>query len=173
MTERTKLCSSRTLVGSDTAYLTADGIDLDQSVNYEVVRRRVFFDDVQLVTFHRERGLVFLLLTGAWGLLWTAIAIFIVAINSKAWPAAMFFLALGGPAAIAFLLRLALGREVVTVFGRRSKESLRFSMFRKQRARDAYGTVCAAVRRAHYAVSRAQSPPPRVQPDVPLPPPEQ
>jgi len=171
--ERTKLCSSRTLVGSDTAYLTADGIDLDQSVNYEVVRRRVFFDDVQLVTLHRERGLLFLVVTGAWGLLWTAIAIFIVAINTKGWPAAMFFLALGGPAVIAFLLRLALGREVVTVCGRRSRASLRFSMFRKQRARDVYGTICAAVRRAHYLVSRAESRTPPLPPDVPLPPPAQ
>ena len=170
MIERTKLCSSRTLVGSDTAFLSGDGIDLDQSVNYEVVRRRVFFDDVQLVTLHRERGLLFLLLTGAWGLLWTAIAIFIVAISTRAWPAALFFVALGGPAVIAFLLRLALGREVVTVFGRRSTASLRFGVFRKQRARDVYGSVCSAVRRAQSRVSRAESRTPQLPPDVPLPP---
>lgn len=173
MNERTKLCSSRTLVGSDSAFLTGDGIDLDQSVNYEVVRRRVFFDDVQLVTLHRERGLVFMLLTGAWGLLWTAIAIFIVAIDTDAWPAALFFLILGAPAVIGFLLRLALGREVVTIFGRRSKAALRFGVFRKQRARDVYGQVCAAVRRAQGRVSRAESPTPPLPPDVPLPPPAQ
>ena len=173
MNERTKLCSSRTVVGSESAFLTNDGIDLDQSVNYEVVRRRVFFDDVQLVTLHRERGWVFLLLTGAWGLLWSAIAIFIVAIDTDAWEAALVFLAIGAPAVIGFLLRLALGREVVTIFGRRSKASLRFGVFRKQRARDVYGQVCAAVRRAQGRVSRAESPTPPLPPGVPLPPLEQ
>jgi hypothetical protein len=169
--ERTKLCRSRTLVGSDTAYMTNDGIDLDQSVNYEVVRRRVFFDDVQLVTLHRERGMVFMVLAGAWGLLWTAIAIFIVAIDTDAWEAALVFLALGAPAVIGFLLRLALGREVVTIFGRRSKASLRFGVFRKQRARDVYGTVCAAVRRAQGRAARAEMPAPEaLTSDVPMPP---
>ena len=168
--ERTKLCTSRTLVGSDTAFLAGDGIDLDQSVNYEVVRRRVFFDDVQLVTLHRERGMVFLLLTGAWGLLWSAIALFIMGVNTDAWPAALVFGSLGAPAVIAFLLRLALGREVVTVFGRRSKAALRFSAFRKQRARDVYEEVCAAVRGAQSRVSRAGSPTPPLPPGVPLPP---
>lgn len=171
MNERTKLCSSRTLVGSDTAFLTYDGIDLDQSVNYEVVRRRVFFDDVQLVTLHRERGLLFMVLTGAWGLLWTAIAIFIVAIDANTWEVALFFLILGAPAVIGFLLRLALGREVVTIFGRRSKAALRFGVFRKQRARDVYGQVCAAVRRAQGRAARADMPAREaLASDVPMPP---
>ena len=176
MCERTLLSRSRTVFGSDSAYLADDAVDLDQSINYEVARRRVFFDDVQLVTLHRERGLWFLLLTGAWALLWIAVAIFIVAIDVDAWPYALFFLALGLPAAIAFLIRLALGRDVVTVHGRRSKIALRFSAFGKARAREAYGQVCAAVRRAQSRAPRAdvtpaESPAPPLPPDVPPPPP--
>ena len=170
MSARTRLSSMRTLMGSDTAFLGEDSVDVDQSVNYEVVKRRVFFDDVQLVTLHRERGLWFLLATGAWGLLWLAITIFIIAIDVKSWPVALGFLVIGAPAAIAFMLRLALGRDVVTVFGRRSKAAVKFGMFRKQRAREAYGQICSAVRRTQARATRAESPTPVLPPDVPMPP---
>ena len=178
MNGRALIARTRTLFGSDSAYLADDAVEMDQSVNYEVVRRRVFFDDVQLVTMHRERGLWFLLLTGAWGLLWTAVAIFIVAIDTDSWGAALVFLAVGAPAVIAFLLRLAMGRDVVTVFGRRSKASLKFGIFRKARAREVYGQICAAVRRAQSRATRvdltpAESAAPPLPPDVPLPPPAQ
>ena len=178
MSARTLIARTRTLVGSDSAYLGDDAVEVDQSVNYEVVRRRVFFDDVQLVTMHRERGLWFLLLTGAWGLLWTTVAIFIVAIDTNTWPAALIFLAVGAPAVIAFLLRLAMGRDVVTVFGRRSKASLKFGVFRHARAREAYGQICATVRRAQSRAARvevtpAESDAPPLPPDVPPPPPAQ
>ena len=63
---------------------------------------------------------------------------------------AIFFGAFGLPALIAFLTRLLLGVDVVTVFGRRSKTNLRFAL-RKQRAREVYGTICAAVRNAQRA----------------------
>ena len=64
MNERTLLRRSRTIIGSDAAFLTPDGIDVDATQNYEVVRRRVFFDDVHLVTLHHERGIAYLITTG-------------------------------------------------------------------------------------------------------------
>lgn len=172
MSTRTLLRRSRTMMGTDAAFLTEDGLDVDASENYEITRRRVFFDDVQLVTIHRERGVAYLIATGAFGTLFLAMAIFIVSISFEAWPAAIFPFALGIIPFIAFLIRLAVGRDVVSVFGRRSKAVMRFNPFQQRRARAVYGQVCAAVRRAQSArVSVPESPPPPLPADVPLPPP--
>jgi hypothetical protein len=169
--DRTLLNRSRTILGTDAAYLTADGIDIDSSQNYEVIRRRVFFDDVSLVTLHHERGFGFLLATAAFGTFFLAIGIFIVGINVDAWPAAIPFLLIGAPAFLSFLLRLAMGRSVVTVFGRRSRAVLRFGVFRAGKALTVYGQLCSAVRRAQSSVSVPESPERPLPPDVPLPPP--
>ena len=173
MTDRTMLHRSRTLVGSDAAYLAPDGIDFDSSQNYEVVRRRVFFDDVALVTLHRERGLAFLLVTAAFGTFFLAMAIFMIAVSVEAWPVALPFVILGAPPFFAFLLRLAMGRAVVTVWGRRSRAVLRFGVFSSGKARAVYGQLCSAVRRAQSSVSVPESPAPLLPEDVPLPPPAQ
>ena len=178
MTDRTLLHRSRTLLGTDAAYLAPDGIDLDSSQNYEVIRRRVFFDDVSLVTLHRERGAAFLLTTGAFGTFFLAMAVFIISINVNAWQGALPFAVIGAPAFLACLLRLALGRLVVTVQGRRSRAVMRFGMFRSAKARNVYGQICSAVRRAQSAPadlnpSSPESPEPLLPADVPLPPPAQ
>ncbi|HYC93228.1 MAG TPA: hypothetical protein VEO54_28745 [Thermoanaerobaculia bacterium] len=176
MTDRTLLHRSRTLLGTDATFVTADGIDVDSSQNYEVIRRRVFFDDVALVTLHRERGLAFLLTTGAFGTFFLAMAIFVVAINVEAWEVALPFFILGAPAFLAFLLRLAMGRAVVTVWGRRSRAVLRFGVFRSGKARRVYGKICSAVRRAQSGAagfSPPESPARPLPADVPLPPPAQ
>ena len=178
MSDRTFLHRSRTLVGSDAVYLAPDGIDYDSSQNYEVTRRRVFFDDVALVTLHRERGLAFLLVTAAFGTFFLAMAIFVLALSTEAWPAALPFAVLGAPPFFAFLLRLALGRAVVTVWGRRSRAVLRFSVFSSGKAAKVYGQLCAAVRRAQsgaagFSPPSPESPAPPPPEDVPLPPPAQ
>lgn len=179
MSARTFLARSRSLIATDAAFLTPDAIEVDQSSNYEVVRKRVFFDDVQLVTLHRERGAAFLVPTGLIALLFNAMGIFILAIDTAAWPVALPVLGIGFPALAGFLVRLALGREVVTIYGRRSRVALRFGSMRKQRARDVYGQICAAVRRGQSAVQETpaatpeESGVPLPPPDVPPPPPAQ
>ena len=148
MQPRTLLRRSRTVVGSDAAFLTDNGIDVESTQNYEVVRRKVFFDDVYFVTLHRERGVGFLIVNGLFGAFFLGIAIMIVAIDSKSWLWAMPFLAIGLAFTIAFAIRLAVGRNVVTVFGRRTKAILRFRAFQNEKSRAVYGQICAAVRRA-------------------------
>lgn len=173
MNERTFLNRARTFVGTDAAYLTRDSVEIDSSQAYSVFRRRVFFDDVSLVTLHRERGWPFVVVTGVFGTFCLALAIFIIAINVKAWAGALPFVIVGFPAFIACLVRLAMGRSVVTVFGRRTRAVLRFSVFRSQRARAVYGQLCSAVRRAQSSFSAPESPERPLPSDVPLPPPEQ
>lgn len=147
---RTLLRRSRTILGSDASFLTPDGVDVDSTQNYEVVRRKVFFDDVYLVTLHRERGIGFLVVNGLFAAFFLGIAILILAVNSKSWPWATPFLAIGLLFLIAFAIRLAVGRNIVTVFGRRSKAVMRFRPFQTQASRDVYGQICAAVRRAQH-----------------------
>lgn len=161
MTARNLLRRSRTIFGSDATFLTPDGLDVDSTQTYEVVRRKVFFDDVYLVTLHRERGIAYVITTALFAAFFLGIAILIVAINTAGWPWALPFFVVGLVFLIAFLIRIAMGREVVSVFGRRSKAVLRFGSFRKDRAREIYGQICAAVRRGQSAipvVERAPAP---------------
>ncbi|HVE72909.1 MAG TPA: hypothetical protein VNI54_16195 [Thermoanaerobaculia bacterium] len=174
MNGRTFLNRSRTAVGSNAAYLTKTGIEVDASQAYEVNRRRVFFDDVSLVTLHHERGWAFIGVTGAFGAFFLSVAIFLVSVNFKFWPGAVPFFVVGAPLFIAALIRLAMGRSVVTVFGRRTRAVLRFGVFRTARAREVYGQLCAAIRRGQTVTSTVrESPAPQLPPDVPLPPLEQ
>lgn len=170
MTRRTLIRRSRTLVGNDSTYLLDDGLEVDASQNYEIVRHRVFFDDVQLVTLHHERGAAFLILTGLGGGLFLGMAILIISLSFEAWPAALIPFCIGIVPFGAFLIRLTLGRTVVTVCGRRSKAVLRFNSFQTTRARMVYGQICSAVRRAQATQAVPESTAPPVPPDVPLPP---
>jgi hypothetical protein len=168
---RTFLNRHRTFLGTDAAYLTRDSVDLDAGQAYEVVRRRVFFDDVNLITLHHERGWAFIGVAGAFGTFFLALAIFIVAINVNGWPWALPFFLNGTPAFIGALVRLAMGRRVVTVFGRRTRAVIRFSVFKTERAHEVYRMVCAAAGRAQRSIVNApESPAPPLPADVPLPP---
>ena len=171
MNGRTFLNRSRTFMGTDAAYLTREGIELASSQAYEVVHRRVFFDDVSLVTLHHERGWPFIGVAGGFGTFFLAIAIFLVSVRFEFWKAAIPFFVLGAPLFLGALVRLAMGRSVVTVFGRRTRAVLRFGVFRTTRAREVYGQLCAAVRRGQSALATVrESPAPPLPPDVPLPP---
>ena len=170
MTTRTLLRRSRGLVGSDATFLTREGLDVDSTQNYEIVRRKVFFDDVHLVTLHRERGIAYLVINGLFGAFFLGVAILIVAIDTDGWPWALPFLAAGLAFLIAFLIRLSMGRDVITVFGRRSKAVLRFGSFGKDRAREVYGQICAAVRRGQSALPETAPAAAELSGDVPMPP---
>lgn len=152
---RTLLRRTRTPFGSDATFLTTDGFDVDSTQNYEVVRRRVLFDDVHLVTLHRERGIAYLAVTGFIAAIFVGIAILVVAIDTGAWMVALPFFAVGFWALVAFLIRVAMGRDVITIFGRRSQAVLRFGSFGASRAREVYGQVCAAVRRGQSTLPPA------------------
>lgn len=149
--ERPLICRTGELFSRDTVHQSAEGLDVSSSQGFSLHERRLLYDDVELVTLHTDRGLWYLLLTGIAGALLVALAIFIVALDTDVWPIALPFFLLGVPPLIAFLIRLAVGRETVTIHGRRSKAILRFAGLRKKRAREVYGQICALVRRAQSA----------------------
>lgn len=149
---RKQLGRSRSFGSRATIYQVADGLEIEVHEQYEVVQRRVLFDDVLMVTLHREKGPLFLVLTGMLAAFFLTIGLLIVSVNVDAWPAALVFGVIGAFPCFAFLTRLFLGIDVITIFGRRSKADLHFAL-RKQRAREVYGTICAAVRSAHRRAS--------------------
>lgn len=146
--DRRVLCRAGWMFTRDTIYQTAEGLEIDSTEHHEIVRRRVFFDDVHLVTFHRDRGILYLLFTGLAGGFFCGLGLFMLGLSLQTWPAAVMFFLFGVPPMTFFLIRLAVGRLVITVFGRRTKAVLPFSGARQRRAREVYGQVCAAVRRA-------------------------
>jgi len=173
---RNRIGKWTSLVARETAYVTADAVEVDSSEFFELVRRRVLFDDIRLVTLHRMRGTAYLLVTGIFALFLTTIAGVIAAIGGDAWAAALVFFMFAALPLTLFILRLTFGVDVVTVFGRRSRVALRFQ-YRKERAREVYGMLCASAYNAQRVrtpapmeVSAPESAEPPLPPDVPLPP---
>jgi uncharacterized integral membrane protein len=139
---------SRQFGSRATIYQTDDALESEAFEQYDVVQKRVLFDDVLMVTIHREIGAAYLAITATIALFFLGFGVMIATISTDAWPVALVFAAFGLPALIAFLTRLLLGLDVVTVLGRRSKLNIRFAL-RKQRAREVYTQICAIVNSAH------------------------
>jgi hypothetical protein len=138
-------------------YLTADALEIDQVDGYDVTRRRVFLNDVELITLHQERR---------WGLavtLWVvaglvaapgAVAVLIASEHGNfdrvLWVVLGIF---GIPAvvvALVGLVPLLVPTPVLSVFGRRTKAMMRFT-WRPLRALGMRDRLVAAVTAAQAA----------------------
>ena len=147
MTARKVIGKSVSFAGGEVVYQTADGFEIQKTDHYKVEEVRVFYDDVMLVTIHRELGVPFVIFTGLASLFFIALAVFFYFVDPNTWPASVMFGIIAAPFVVLFLIRVILKLDVITIFGRRSTARMRFR-FRKQRARQVYGEVCAAVRQA-------------------------
>jgi hypothetical protein len=154
---------TRTLLGKWTTatsrmrvYESPDGLEIESNEQYEVTRRRVLFDDVQLVTLHRQRGEAYLIVTGLAAAFFDALIVwaFTSLGEDAGLPIAIMLAIPGLPLTILFLLRAIFGLDIVTVFGRRSKIAIRYRV-RKERAREVFARVCDRVREVH-ATSAAE-----------------
>jgi hypothetical protein len=146
-------------------YRTRECLEVDEIDGYDVVRKRVFFDEVLLVTYHRFLGLPFLLAMGVFIALFGLISAFMAVSDRRA--GLVFALFLVGPFLLAFVLRMVLKVDAVTVYGKRSKAQVHFP-FRKARAREVYVQICRAVREHQQRATRVLQ---RAQPAAPAPPP--
>jgi hypothetical protein len=140
-------------------YRAREYLEVDEIDGYDVVRKRVFFDDVVLVTYHRFLGWPYLAGIGVVLALFVLISLGIGVSDARA---GLITFALGAlPFLVLLLLRLILKVDAVTVFGKRSKAQVHFP-FRKARAREVYVQLCRAVReqqeRLAREFSRAQAP---------------
>lgn len=145
--------AKRTLIGTESGigarqrvYETADGIIVESTDQYEVSRKSVLFEDVVLVTYHREIGWTYVLVLSTIEFVFLAIAGVSYASGAPL-AVAGTIAAIALPILIAVFLRLIMKVDVVSVFGRRSRAAIHFP-FRKQRARELYGRICHLTRQA-------------------------
>lgn len=119
-------------------YQTADAIEVDELEGYDVTRRRVFFDDIVLVTYHQFLGWPFLVLMGV---LLTVSTLFTLVAFGGGWgPGLVVFSISALPCLVAIILRLVLKVDAVTVYGKRTRAQIPF-WFRKQQARQLYQQI--------------------------------
>jgi len=122
----------------ETVYETADAIECEAREGYEVTRKRVLFEEVLLVTIHREVGTLYVITMAAAAVIFAGVAL----LGRREPAVAIPFGILALPFLIGCVVRLVLKLDYVCVFGRRSKAVMRFS-FRKRRAREVYGRICS------------------------------
>jgi hypothetical protein len=138
-----RLGTRRGLLSVARVYRTADALEVDEVEGYDVARRSVLFDEVLLVSYHRELGWP-LLLALAVLLTLATLASALVALASPLAGLTTFALT-GLPCVALGALRLALRLDVVTVYGVRTKATIPF-WFRKRRAREVFTLVCRLAR---------------------------
>lgn len=143
MTMRKFLGRNTTLMTRETIFETDDAVEVESHEGYEVSRKRVLFDEVLLVTFHRERRPLFIALNLIGAVFFSAFGV-VVAINSKAdmLPFVITFGIIAAPFLLAAVYRALFPLDCVSIFGRRSKAAIRFGL-RKRRARELYGYLCS------------------------------
>ncbi|HWW62885.1 MAG TPA: hypothetical protein VN181_16040 [Thermoanaerobaculia bacterium] len=153
--KREKLGNTAGAFTRQAIFRTDDAIEVDDLEWVEIRRTRVFFDDVLLVTYHKEIGILFPVamgvIAGFWGLIALAIATSSVEVS-------LIFFGLAALFAIPMILRLLLKLDVITVYGRRSKARLQFG-YRKGRARRLYDEICEQVRIAQAPLTTPAPPP--------------
>jgi hypothetical protein len=160
--KRTRIGRNNDLATRQIIYRTPQGIEVDELDHFEVVRKRVFYDDVTLVTYHRQQGWGFVVFMAVAVLFFGTLA----AISSSVPPLAMSLAGVGAIALVFGVLRLLMQVDVVTVFGRRSKASMRYP-YRKAHARRMYNEICANVAAAQRRLARdiAATEPPTATPE--------
>lgn len=137
-------------------YRTDAGIEVDELDQFEITRKRVFYDDILLVTKHRYIGPLFVVITMLLGTAFLTMGLFV---HEKA--ALITFGVIASPFLLMAFIRLTMRVDVVTVFGRRSRAQMRF-IFRKGKARRLFDEISAAAREAQQRLAddiRAAEPP--------------
>jgi len=155
-------------------YRTAEALEIDLMEYYNIRRRRVFFDEVQLVTLHSKRGLV--LGAAAWGVLALLVGLAAAGVAKKGTSRDLLaFLAVAAALALRSLASLLMPVWTVTVFGKRTRARIRFRL-RGGKALRVYEEICQATAEAQeaaalrFAAQRPQPPPlPLMPPMSPTP----
>lgn len=134
-------------------YESEDAIDVESNDQYELARKSVLFEDIVLITYHREIGWPFVLAQ-------TALLVMVIFVAGAVYSAgrdtkvAAIILMFAIPSVVALIVRFSLQVDVITIFGRRARATIRFS-FRKRRARELYGRLCARTRQVQREIEAA------------------
>ena len=154
-------------------YWTDEALEVDRIDNYEIRRRRVFFDEILLVTLHNTHGFLISILPFFLGLLFAVMALAArdePTASMVFWIVAAFFAAFAVGAALTPVW-------VVTVYGKRTRARMHFRL-RQAKAREVYADICRAAADAQRALAarlagEAPEPPlPLSESELPPPPEE-
>jgi hypothetical protein len=169
--ERRLLGTERTLADRSRVYRIEEGLEVDLVDSYNIRRRRVFFDEVQLVTLHSRRGslwpVVLLTLLAAGALLSAR------ALQNEGPAGTILFVAAFGIGVLA-IAAAVFPVWVVTVFGKRTRARMQFN--RQRKAQSVYAEMCGAAASAQETVRQLSAelspsgPPPGMPPPLPEPP---
>jgi hypothetical protein len=169
--ERILLGKVSSLSSRQKVFRTPDAIEVEETEGYDLTRRRVWFDEVLLVTYHREMGWAFVVTMLAFSSIFGFPGLLMLVANRS--PAVLVYFAIAVlPFVLALGLRLALRLDVVTVYGRRTKAQVHF-WFGKAQARQVYQQVTRLARerqprpRAPVSVRPPPPPPSSVPPTLP------
>src|SRR3954453_5303938 len=152
--KRKRLGRNAGVMSREAVYETVDAIESEAHEGYDVTRKRVLFEEVLLVTIHREVGLAYVITMGVAAAVFGGIALlFQFAAHTPL--AAIPFAILALPFFIGCVFRLVFKLDYVSVFGRRSKAAMGFS-FRKRRRRGGDGRICSRTLEVQRAMMERQ-----------------
>jgi hypothetical protein len=147
---RVKLGERRDLLGRERIYQAAEFLECEETEGSKIRRRRLFHDEIVLVTLHQQigsTGLISAVLLMGVGVLAALVTAGIA--GARAGGLALVVLA---PPLLAFLImRVAIQEDVVTVFGLRGRAQMAFWL-RRDRARAVYDGIVARVAQARSGV---------------------
>jgi hypothetical protein len=145
---RKKLGGTRGLINRERVYRIDDGLEIDDVESYSVTRRRVYFNDVLMITKSVKRGWGHPVFTLTFAIVFLLIAVAVG--RSEAVIGFVIFAIAVVPFVTAFFLWLVVGNHVVSVWGRRSRAVMHF-WFRTRKAervfRDLTGLTSSYQRR--------------------------
>lgn len=130
-------------------FWTDEALEVDQADNYEIRRRRVFFDEILLVTLHSGRGGVLPWIVALMGL---PFGLFSLALTGDEADVGRVFLAMAVALGVLAVVLALLPVWVVTVFGKRTRARMFYRM-REGKARAVYAEVCRAAGEAQRAIA--------------------
>jgi hypothetical protein len=161
-----RLLGSRGNLGGQTrVYRTQDGLEIDDAEDERIFRKRVFWDEVLMVTLHHGRDIPFVVFAviGA-GFLAMFSFLFGAAVTVAA--GVVMSLITWVPLLLYTVVRVVQGVPTVSVYGRRTMARLTFPL-RPGRAREVYAEISGAARRRQDAARTAAAR--RTPPPVPTP----
>ena len=150
MSARTLLGRNISIGSREAVYESADAIEVDATDQYELAHKRVLFEDVVLVTYHREMGWTYIALHGVIVVIFLAIAATTAAAQGGLVASAIIS-TFAAPSIVLILLRAIFQVDVISIYGRRSRAQVRF-LFQKKRARELYGRICARARQVQRQI---------------------
>jgi hypothetical protein len=161
---RRLLGSKGTLGTQALVYRTTDGLEIDESEDDRISRKRLFWDEVLMVTLHRAGDVPFII--------FALIGVGFLGLFSFAAGAAELRIGIlmsvltWLPLLVYTVIRMIEGVPTVSVYGRRTVARLAFPL-RKARAREVFTEISGAARRrqdaARVAAARRTAPPPAPQ----------